>query len=61
MTTGEILDFSSDQVGKNISVSNQTSYQYKRVATSGIVDTIQLKLNDYTSKYGFLGTTRLPQ
>ena len=49
MTTGQILDFSSGQVNKNASLSNQTSYQYKRVAASGIVDTIQLNVNDNTS------------
>ena len=49
MTTGQILDFSSGQVNKNESLSNQTSYQYKRVAASGIVDTIQLNVNDNTS------------
>ena len=49
MTTGQILDFSSGQVNKNVSLSNQTSYQYKRVAASGIVDTIQLNVNDNTS------------
>ena len=47
--TGQILDFSSGQVNKNASLPNQTSYQYKRVAASGIVDTIQLNLNDNTS------------
>ena len=49
LTTGQILDFSSGQVNKNASLSNQTSYQYKRVAASGIVDTIQLNVNDNTS------------
>ena len=51
MTTGQILDFSSGQVNKNASLSNQTSYQYKRVAASGIVDTIQLNANDNTSSH----------
>ena len=49
VTTGEILDLSSGQGSKNTSVPNQTSHQYKRVAVSGIVDTIQLTINDNTS------------
>ena len=48
MTTGQIIDFSSGQVTNNASVTNQTSYQYKRFAASGNVDTIQLNLTDNT-------------
>ena len=48
MTTGQIIDLSSGQVTNNASVPNQTSYQYKRFAASGIVDTIQLNLTDNT-------------
>ena len=39
---------SSGQVTNNAFVPNQTSYQYKRIADSGNVDTIQLNLTDNT-------------
>ena len=38
VTTGQNLDFSSDQVSKNALVPNRTSYQYKRFTASGIVN-----------------------
>ena len=40
VTIDQILEFPSGQVSKNISVPIQTFNQYKRVAASGIVDTI---------------------
>ena len=48
VTTGQILDFSPGRVTNNESVTNQTSYLYNMFTTSGIVDTIQLKLTDNT-------------
>ena len=48
VATGQMIDLSSCKVPHNASLPNQTSYQYKRFAVSGIVDTVQLNLTDNT-------------
>ena len=44
MTTGQILNFTSDPIKDKISNPNEASYHYKRFFPSGIQDTVQLNL-----------------